>query len=118
LATSNFAGAIDEAFLSRADLVVSIDLPTPEACKAILLDTIERLAKVYPKLASLRTSPQIGKAATAAVGLDARRIRKAVLSALAENKQIASNPETLTADAVLAAMQRAQAERANMEKIR
>jgi pachytene checkpoint protein 2 len=118
LATSNFAGAIDEAFLSRADLVVTIDLPTPEACKAIVLDTVDRLAKVFPKLASLRTAPQIGKAAAAAVGLDARRIRKAVLSALAESKQIATNPETLTADAVLAAMQRAQAERANIEKIR
>jgi pachytene checkpoint protein 2 len=118
IATSNFAAAIDEAFLSRADLVVTIDLPTAAACKAILLDTIERLAKAYPKLAQLRTAPQIEKAATLAVGLDARRIRKAVLSALAHTKQIASNPETLTADAVLAAMQHAQAERANMEKRR
>jgi AAA+ superfamily predicted ATPase len=38
LATSNFAGAIDEALLSRADLVVTIDLPTPAlwiACCAV-----------------------------------------------------------------------------------
>jgi AAA+ superfamily predicted ATPase len=118
LATSNFAGAIDEAFFSRADLVVTIDLPTPEACKAILLDTLERLAKVYPKVTALRTAPQIEKAAALAVGLDARRIRKAVLSALAHSKEIAANPETLTADAVLGAMQGAQAERANMEKSR
>jgi pachytene checkpoint protein 2 len=118
IATSNFAGAIDQAFLSRADLVVTVDLPTPDACKAILLDTIERLATVYPKLAQLRTAPQIEKAATLAVGLDARRIRKAVLSALAHTKLIASNPETLSADAVLAAMQHAQAEQANMEKRR
>ncbi len=118
LATSNFSKAIDEAFLSRADLVVTIDLPTPEACKAILLDTIARLAEAYPKLASLRTAPQIAKAGEIVVGLDARRIRKAVLSALAHSKQIATNLETLTADAVLAAVQRAQAERANMEKRR
>jgi SpoVK/Ycf46/Vps4 family AAA+-type ATPase len=118
IATSNFAGAIDQAFLSRADLVVTVDLPTPDACKAILLDTIERLATVYPKLAQLHTAPQIEKAATLAVGLDARRIRKAVLSALAHTKLIASNPETLSADAVLAAMQHAQAEQANMEKRR
>jgi len=118
LATSNFSGAIDEAFLSRADLVVTIDLPTPEACKAILLDTIARLAEAYPKLASLRTAPQIAEAGEIAVGLDARRIRKAVLSALAHSKQIATNPETLTADAVLAAVQLARAERANMEKRR
>jgi SpoVK/Ycf46/Vps4 family AAA+-type ATPase len=118
LATSNFAGAIDEAFLSRADLVVTIDLPTPEACKAIVLDTIDRLAKAYPKLSALRSAPQIAKAGTIAVGLDARRIRKAVLSSLAHSKQIAANPELLTADAVLDAMQRAQAERTNMEKSR
>jgi hypothetical protein len=93
-------------------------LPTPEACKAILLDTIDRLAQVFPKLSSLRTAPQVMKAAAAAAGLDARRIRKAVLSALADTKQIAANPETLTAAAVLAAVQRAQAERANMEKAR
>jgi pachytene checkpoint protein 2 len=114
----NFAGAIDEAFLSRADLVVTIDLPTPDACKAILLDTLDRLAKVFPRVAALRATPQIGKAAAQAVGLDARRIRKAVLAALADSKQIAANPESLTADAVLAAVQAAQAERTNMEKCR
>ena len=118
IATSNFAGAIDEAFSSRADLLVTIDLPTPEACQAILLDTLDRLIQVYPKLAAMRTNPQISKAAKLAVGLDARRIRKAVLSALAHNKQIASNPETLTADAVFAAVQQAQTERARMEKTR
>ena len=118
IATSNFAGAIDEGFSSRSDLVVTIDLPTPEACKAVLLDTLDRLIQVYPKLAALRTAPQIAKAASLAVGLDARRIRKAVLSALAHNKQIASHPENLTADAVLAAVQEAQAERASMEKNR
>jgi pachytene checkpoint protein 2 len=118
LATSNFATAIDEAFLSRADLVVTIDLPTPEACKAIVLDTIERLAKAYPKLAALRTTPQIAKAAEIAFGLDARRIRKAVVSSLAHSKYIAANPENLTADAVLDAMQRAQAERSNMDNSR
>ena len=118
IATSNFAGAIDEAFSSRADLVVTIDLPTPEACKAILLDTLDRLIQVYPKLAALRTAPQIAKAASLAVGLDARRIRKAVLSALAHNKQIASHPEGLTADALLMAVQQAQAERVSMEKTR
>jgi pachytene checkpoint protein 2 len=116
IATSNFAGAIDEAFLSRADLIVTIDLPTPEACRTILIDTLDRLAQVFPKIASLRNSPQIDRAASAAAGLDARRIRKAVLSALAETKQIAANPDLLTADAVLGAIQRAKAEHTHMVK--
>jgi AAA+ superfamily predicted ATPase len=118
IATSNFAGAIDEAFFSRADLVVTIDLPSADACKAIVLDTIDRMAMVFPKLAKLRHAPQVEKAASLAVGLDARRIRKSILAALAHSKQIAVNPESLTGEAVLAAVQRAQAERVKMEKQR
>ena len=115
IATSNFAGAIDDAFLSRADLVVTVDLPSPEACRAILQDTLERIGQVYPKVAQLRSDPLIDKAATLAAGLDGRRIRKAVLSSLAHTKLIAANPDTLTAQAVLEAIEHAQTERANLE---
>jgi pachytene checkpoint protein 2 len=115
IATSNFAGAIDDAFLSRADLIVTVDLPGPEACKAILLDTLERIAQVYPKAAQLQSDPLIAQAADTAAGLDGRRIRKAVLSSLAHTKQIAANPNMLTAKAVFEAIQNAQAERANLE---
>jgi AAA+ superfamily predicted ATPase len=116
IATSNFSGAIDEAFLSRTDLIVTVDLPTPEACRTILIDTLERLAQVYPGTAALRDSSLIDQAASVATGLDARRIRKAVLSALAETKQIAADPDSLTANAVFEAILRAKAEHANMVK--
>lgn len=115
VATSNFAGAIDEAFLSRADLIVTIGLPTAEACKAILIDTLDRLAQVFPKIARLRSESQIERAAEGSVGLDGRRIRKAVMSSLAHTKEIAANPELLSADAVLAAIELAQAERTSVE---
>jgi len=118
VATSNFAGAIDEAFLSRADLIVSIDLPSAEACRAILFDTLGRMAKVYPGITRLLSDPVVAMAAEKAVGLDGRRIRKAVLSAMAHTKQIAASPGTLTADAVLAAVQIAQTERVNVENKR
>jgi AAA+ superfamily predicted ATPase len=114
IATSNFAGAIDEAFLSRADLIVTIGLPTAEACRAILIDTLDRLARVYPKIGKLRNDGQIERAAKLSVGLDGRRIRKAVMSAMAHTKQIAANPELLTAEAVLAAIELAQTEHANV----
>ncbi len=109
IATSNFAGAIDDAFLSRADLVLSLDLPSPSACRAILFDTLDRLASAYPRIAELRSDPSLEDAAKRCVGLDGRRIRKAVISALAHTKMIAANPETLTAEAVLAAIELAQA---------
>lgn len=115
VATSNFAGAIDDAFVSRADLIVTIDMPTAEACRAILLDSLDRLAQVYTKVARLRSHAAIEEAAKRSVGLDGRRIRKAVLAALAHTKQIAANPELLTPEAVLAAIELAQAERANVE---
>lgn len=115
LATSNFPRAIDDAFLSRADLIVTIDLPTAEACKAIVLDTIDRLATVYPQIASLRSHPLIEQAAKESVGLDGRRIRKAVVSALAHDKQIATNPESVTAEAVFAAIQHARMMGTNVE---
>lgn len=118
LATSNFAGAIDDAFLSRADLVVTIDLPTAEACRAILFDTIARIGTAFPQVPRACSGPIIEKAAARAVGLDARRIRKAVLSALAHSKQIAADPNQLTADAVLAAIDRAQVERGAAEAAR
>lgn len=115
VATSNFPGAIDSAFLSRADMIVTFDLPTAEACRLIVLDTIDRLAQAYPKLARLKNEPQMEEAAKLSVGLDGRCIRKAVVSALAQSKSIATNPETLTAEAILAALRLAQAERPNRE---
>jgi SpoVK/Ycf46/Vps4 family AAA+-type ATPase len=43
IATSNFPQAIDEAFLSRVDLRVDVDLPNSEACFTILEDTWGRM---------------------------------------------------------------------------
>jgi len=115
IATSNFAGAIDEAFLSRADLIVTVDLPVAEACREILLDTLKRIAEVYPGVQKVAGEPVIEQAAKRSVGLDGRRIRKAVLSALAHSKAIAVDPSKLTAEAVLRAIESAQEERLAVE---
>src|SRR5713101_2341018 len=53
LATSNFPAAIDEAFLSRADLVMTIEPPGAGACRAILLSTLEALATAFPSVNSI-----------------------------------------------------------------
>ena len=116
IATSNFAGAIDDAFVSRADLVVTIGLPSPAACEAIMLDTLDRLAKVYPKTSRLRDHKLVREASKACVGLDGRRIRKAVISALTLTKETALDPSGLGAEAILTAVTQAQTEKANMEK--
>jgi SpoVK/Ycf46/Vps4 family AAA+-type ATPase len=103
IATSNFASAIDEAFVSRADLVTTIGLPTSEAAERILRDSVAALGKAFPKLKPLATDPSLSKAAKLCHGMDGRRIRKVVLSALAQDKQIAMEPERLTAAAIVQA---------------
>lgn len=110
VATSNYPGAIDEAFLSRADLVQTIDLPPAEVCRDILLDTLRRIAEVHPGMPDLTADEAVKRAADRAHGLDGRRIRKAVLSALAHSKTIAMDPTQLTGAAVLAAIEMARAE--------
>ncbi len=109
VATSNFAGAIDSAFLSRADLIVTVDLPTAEACQAILTSTLEALAETYPSLRDLPSDPKLKDIGIRCLGLDGRRIRKVVSSALACDKSVAAHPSRLTAAHVVEAVEHAQA---------
>ena len=110
IATSNFTGAIDDAFLSRADLIVTVDLPGTEACEKILISTVAALADVHPKLAKLRDDPKLGQLAKSCVGLDGRRIRKVVVSALTFEKEVALDPSKLTIQHLIRAIEHAQAE--------
>lgn len=109
IATSNFPQAIDRAFLSRADLVMNIGLPNAAACAGIVRDTLRGLAKAVPKLGALVDSREIDELGRQCVGLDGRRIRKAVMSALAHTKELALAPEKLTLHEVRAAIRQANA---------
>lgn len=110
IATSNFPKAIDEAFLSRADIVRTIGIPNADACRAILLATIEALARVFPKLSGLQSDSDVARAAKACRGLDGRQIRKVVVAACARRKEVALDPNRLTGADILAAAEAASAE--------
>jgi SpoVK/Ycf46/Vps4 family AAA+-type ATPase len=110
IATSNFPEAIDEAFLSRADLIVNVDMPGPEACRAILASTVEALAEVFPKVRKILSEPDFDKAAELCKGLDGRRIRKLVPAACAFSKETASDPSLLTAGDIVRAVKHAKKE--------
>lgn len=110
VATSNFPEAIDEAFLSRADLVVNVDLPGPDACRAILASTVEALSEAFPKVKKILSDPDFEKAAELCKGLDGRRIRKLVPAACALNKETASDPGRLTAGDLMSAARHAKKE--------
>lgn len=108
IATSNFPDAIDEAFLSRADLIVNVDMPGPEACWAILASTVEALSEVFPKVKKILSDPDFEKAAELCRGLDGRRIRKLVPSACAFSKETAADPSLLTAGDLVSAAKNAR----------
>lgn len=101
LATSNYSEAIDDALLSRADLVQHIGKPGKEGCVAILKDTLEELGKKWLEVPKLLKDTKFSELVDACVGLDAREIRKAVLGGCTFSKDVAVNPNRLTMDDLL-----------------
>lgn len=110
IATSNFAAAIDSALLSRADLVITVDNPSKDACRRILTSAVEALAKVHPKVKSLLRAHEFEEAVKEAVGLDGRAIRKAIVAACAMERSVALEPARVTAGHVLEAIRAAKRE--------
>jgi SpoVK/Ycf46/Vps4 family AAA+-type ATPase len=103
--TTNFPEAIDEAFLSRADLVLHVPLPDEETITAIVRASLRELAGIWPELRPLGEDDALhAKVAARCAGWDGRRVRKLVLAALAQRLDVALDPAQLTADDLLAAV--------------
>ena len=95
--TTNFIDAIDDAFLSRADLVMHFDLPDGETITNILQQSLAELAVQWPALAPLsEASGQIQEVAALCAGWNGRQVRKLVLAALAQRLEVARNPALLS----------------------
>jgi pachytene checkpoint protein 2 len=102
--TTNFLSAVDEAVLSRADLVMTTVLPDEATIEEILHGSLRELAGQWPALRPLAEDRSLrAKLAARCLGLDGRRVRKVVLSALAIRHEVALDPEQLTADDLLEA---------------
>ena len=95
--TTNFIDAIDEAFLSRADLVMHFALPSAETIAAILQHSLAELAVQFPALAPL-SEGQLHELASLCLGWNGRQVRKLVLAGLAQRLEVAKNPALLTFD--------------------
>jgi pachytene checkpoint protein 2 len=108
IATSNFEGALDPAFISRADLVLRIEKPSREACEAILKDTLNAIGEKWKNVKKLNSDVKFEKVIDAAEGLDGRQIRKAVLSALTQNIDTVLDPGLLTIQQLLKAMKQSK----------
>ncbi|MGH8689915.1 MAG: ATP-binding protein [Burkholderiales bacterium] len=97
--TSNFIDAIDEAFLSRADLVMHFALPDPGTIARILHDSLAELAVQWPALKPLsEAQDEIQEVAKLCGGWSGRQVRKLVLAALAQRLEVSKNPALLTFD--------------------
>jgi AAA+ superfamily predicted ATPase len=102
--TTNFIAGVDEAFLSRADLVLRFALPDRETIARILEHAIGELAVQWPILQSMAKEPaRIAELAALCQGWDGRRIRKLILAALAQRLEVARDPAKLTWDDFFAA---------------
>jgi pachytene checkpoint protein 2 len=92
--TTNFIDAIDEAFLSRADLVMHFALPNAETIASILQHSLAELAVQWPRITTLDGN-QIRAIASMCEGWNGRQVRKLVLAAMAQRLEVARDPSLL-----------------------
>lgn len=118
IATSNFPQAIDAAFVSRADFVLTVPLPGEAAIGSILTSTLEGMAVQFPALRHLAAGPGIANVAKACVGLDGRQIRKLVAMACTFEKTTALDPGRLTLQNLMRAAEHVQAEAKASKEVR
>jgi len=88
VATTNHPAGVDVAFMSRADLVEELGYPDADAVHAILIDTLRELTPSPPNGADLRLLAE--RCAEAQV--DARQVRKLVLRAICDRRELALDP--------------------------
>ena len=109
IATSNVPELVDEAFTSRADVVYTFPLPDVEAREQILKGTIEAIAIGFPGIERVIEDGSVRRAAEAADGLDGRRLRKLVVTAVAMRAEAQADPSQMTGADLLAAVAAAEA---------
>jgi SpoVK/Ycf46/Vps4 family AAA+-type ATPase len=95
--TTNFIDAIDDAFLSRADLVMHFALPNAETIARILQHALDELYVQWPGMTKLNPD-QIREIAALCEGWNGRQVRKLLLAALAQRLEVAKNPALLGFD--------------------
>src|SRR6266852_2313737 len=99
ITTTNFIEAVDEAFLSRADLVMHFTLPDQATIANILQHSLAELAVQWPALKPLGAdAARIREIAALCDGWNGRQVRKLVLAALAQRLEVAQDPALLSFD--------------------
>jgi pachytene checkpoint protein 2 len=104
MTTTNFLAAVDEAFLSRADLVLELGLPGETTRAQILGAALADLAVAWPELKDLAVDALLlAELAARTPGWDGRRLRKLPLAAIGADPALARDPARLSATELRAA---------------
>ena len=103
VATSNFTGALDEAFLSRVDVDIYVPAPDAAGALAILKATLEAMSPAFPPLAQLARDPRLEEVAQLLAGTDGRRVRKTISEAMIGHQETVVDPGRITAEDLLSA---------------
>ena len=110
VATSNFVGALDEAFLSRADVHICVPTPELSGIVEILKGALQSMASAIPPLAGLACDDVgIEKVAACMAGADGRRVRKTITEALLNRRETVLDPGQMTIDDLMVAASRVMA---------
>ena len=106
VATSNFTGALDEAFRSRVDVEIYVPAPDAPAALAILKVTLEAMSDAFPPLAQLACDPRLEEVAQQIAGTDGRRIRKMITEAMIGRHETVVDPACMTVEDLFSAVAR------------
>lgn len=106
IATTNFDEAVDDAFVSRADVLHRFSLPDSEARLAILRHTITAVDDAWPGTGAVLADPRFHEVVETSDGLDGRSLRKLVAAAAARDLHL--DFTRLSVDALLAAVSEAK----------
>lgn len=106
VATSNFLGALDEAFISRVDVHIHVPVPNISGILEILKHALQSMAPAFRPLAKLACNPELEKVAKRLAGADGRRVRKTILEAMLGRQETALDPGSTTIEDLLTAAER------------
>ena len=106
VATSNFTGTLDDAFLSRVDVDIQVPPPDSATALAILNSTLAAMSQAFPPLALLARDAALEEVAHELAGTDGRRIRKTISEAMTERRATVLDPGSITVQDLLSAATR------------
>jgi SpoVK/Ycf46/Vps4 family AAA+-type ATPase len=108
VATSNFTGALDEAFLSRVDVAIKVPMPDEAAVLSILKATLVGMSAAFPALADLAEDRNLKRVARVLAGTDGRRVRKTITEAMLGRMETVIEPGKLTIEDLMSATNHAR----------